>query len=109
MLIRSPDQLKLGFLAVLLTAVLYNLVSIFLFIGKGYPSSFKPWLAISADNYYKYNMFFIMPSMFLSYVASSAVIYLVSRAIGRKGTFDQTISLIRFSVSLASWTTLSHD
>jgi hypothetical protein len=57
-------RLRFGLLAVSINAVLYTLVYVFLTIGGGAPSSFTPWLAIPAEIYYRYNRFFLAPSMF---------------------------------------------
>jgi len=45
-LMTDSHRLKLVFLVLAISLLLYNLVYIFLTAGGGAPSSFKPWLAI---------------------------------------------------------------
>ncbi len=106
-LIVDKRNLSLSAIAVLITAILYTFVYVFLIYGGGQP--FKPWLDIPVETYYKYNVFFCAPSMFLGWVLATGVVHSLSRFITTTGTFEQTLSVFGFGLSIASWTTGIHD
>lgn len=96
-------------MALCINAVLYTLVYVNLTIAGGAPSSFTPFLAIPKDHYYFYNQFMLAPSMFLCWILAGGVIQLMSRFFGGKGTFEDTLSLLGFSISIACLASLLHD
>lgn len=75
--------------------------------GGGKP--FNPWLDIPLESYYKYNVFFCSPSVFLGWILASGVVHTLSRIITDTGTFEKTLSVFGFGISIASWTTGIHD
>ncbi len=100
-------KLSLSFYAVLITAVLYTFVYVFLIFGGGQP--FKPWLDIPLEIYYRYNVFFCAPSMFLGWILAAGVVHTLSRMVTSIGSFEQTLSIFGFGIGIASWTTGFHD
>lgn len=106
-LISDHRMVKLAFIAVAIPAVLYTFVYIFLVFGGGQP--FKPWLDIPLEIYYKYNVFFCAPSMFLGWILAAGVVQLLSRTFYGKGTFEQTLAVMGFGIGVASWSTGIHD
>lgn len=108
-LLDGPRPLRMGALAVLLTASLYTLMYWFLSVGGAAPSSFDPWLAIPKEVYYRYNVFLLSPSMFACWLLAAAVAQLTARAWSGRGTFENTAAVMGLGVSVASWTTLLHD
>lgn len=98
-----------GFIYMLIPIIGYTMMYVFLTIGHGAPSIFKPWLNISSDNYYSVNRFLLAPSMILSWFFSVSVIQVLSRIFKGKGTFEQTLSVIGLSISIAMWAGLIHD
>lgn len=106
-LITDTRKLKFGFYSVSITAILYTFVYIFLILGGGQP--FKPWLDIPLETYYRYNVFFCAPSMFLGWILSAGVIHSLSRLITSNGTFEQSLAGFAFGIGIASWTTGIHD
>lgn len=106
-LVQDGRQLRLAFSAVLITAVLYTFVYVFLIFGGGQP--FKPWLDIPLDDYYRYNVFFCAPSMFLGWILAAGVVQLISRLFSGTGTFEQTLAVLGFGIGIASWATGLHD
>jgi hypothetical protein len=80
---------------------------VFLIVGGGQP--FKPWLDIPLDTYYRYNVFFCAPSMLLGWILAAGVVHTLSRLITAIGSFEQTLSVFGFGISIASWTTGFHD
>ena len=108
-LLADPRRVRLGALAVASQAALYTLVYVFLVIGHGRPTAFHPWLAIDPEVYYRYDVFFLAPSVFAGWILASGAAFLVGRAAGGRGSFEDTASVLGFGIAAASWTTLLHD
>lgn len=82
---------------------------IFLTMADGAPSTFTPWLNIAKEDYYAINRFLLAPSMFICWFTAASFIQVVSRLAGGSGTFEQTLSTIALSISIAMWGALIHD
>jgi len=108
-LMADPRRLKFGLFALLINAFLYTLVYVFLSLRGGAPSTFTLWLAIPKDVYYFYNQFFLAPSMFLCWIAAAGVAQLLSRPFSGKGSFEDTLSVLGFGISIACLASLLHD
>ena len=106
-LILDSRYLINAFYAVLITALLYTFVYVFLIFGGGQP--FMPWLDIPVDVYYRYNVFFCAPTMFFGWILAAGVVHTVSRPVTNKGTFEQILCLFGFGIGIASWATGLHD
>jgi hypothetical protein len=102
-------RLKFGFYAMLISVVLYTLVYIFLTIGGGAPSSFTPWLNVPKDVYYYYNRFWLAPSMLGCWILASGVAYLLSRLVSGKGSYDDTLGVFGFGITVATFFAALHD
>jgi hypothetical protein len=105
----SGNYFRAGFVYMLIPTCLYTLMYVMLHLGHGAPSTFTPWLNIPKEQYYFYNQFLAAPSMVLAWFAAAAYVQVVSRAVGGKGTFEETLALLGLSISVAMWTTLLHD
>lgn len=101
------EKLKFAFISVSIQALLYTLVYVFLILGGGQP--FKPWLNIPPETYYKYNVFFCAPSMYLGLILSAGVIHVAARTFTSKGSFEEIFCLFGFGIGIASWSTGVHD
>lgn len=106
-LIQEKQMLRYSFFAVLIMATLYTFVYVFLIFGGGTP--FKPWLNIPPEVYYRYNVFFCAPSMFLGWIFAAGVMHALSRFMTQSGTFEQTLAVLGFGIGIASWSTGVHD
>lgn len=106
-LLTHPKALAYGFFAVCIQAVLYTFVYIFLILGGG--QAFKPWLNISVDAYYKFNVFFCAPSMFLAWILAAGVVFVAAKIWKLKGSFEHILALFGFGIGTASWSTGLHD
>jgi hypothetical protein len=106
-LFRDKQRIRFGFYAVLIPVCVYTLVYLFLILGGGEP--FKPWLAIPPEVYYRYNVFFLAPSLIFGWILASGVVQLLSRLFSGSGTFEATSAGLGFGIGLASWTTGFHD
>jgi len=87
--------------------VVYTLVYLFLIYGDGRP--YKPWLDIPEGVYYRYNVWFTAPTMFIGWLAAAAFTHLLTRSFTHSGTFDDLLVLLGFTISIASWSTSIHD
>jgi hypothetical protein len=108
-LVSDDRRVRLGLLALAFNALLYTLVYIFLTRAGGAPSSFTPWLAIAPDRYYFYNQFMLLPSMVMAWLLAAAVAQLVSRPLGGRGSFEDTLSVLGFAIAIACLASLLHD
>lgn len=106
-LLEDRNKIAFSSYAVLITTTLYTFVYVFLIFGGGQP--FTPWLDIPLETYYRYNVFFCAPSMFLGWILAAGVIHTLTRLITTQGNFENTLCLFGFGISVASWTTGIHD
>ena len=102
---QDDHRLRFAFMAYGLQAGIYMAVYFFLISGDGRP--FKPWLPIPEAEYYRYNVFFLAPSMLLSWFLGAGAAHLLSK--GPCGRFREIFVLSGFGLSLASWATGLHD
>src|SRR6266540_1945042 len=84
-------------------------VYIFLWHGRGAPSTLTPWQAIPKDVYYFYNQFMLAPSMFSGWILAAGVAHLLSRVSAGKGSFEDTLTVFGFGVTIATLFALLHD
>jgi hypothetical protein len=108
-LLKTERYLQWSFGYMLIPIAGYTFTYVFLTIGNGAPSVFTPWLNISQEDYYAINRFLLAPSMLLAWLASSALMQVLSRLLRSNGSFEQTLSLIALSISVAMWGGLVHD
>jgi hypothetical protein len=108
-LIIKDNLYKRSFAYISIPIVCYSLLYIFLTIANGAPSTLTPWLNISKENYYSINRFLLAPSMIICWFTATSFIQVISRLLGGAGTFEQTLSTISLSISIAMWGALIHD
>lgn len=108
-LLANDKYFRLGFIYIAIPIAAYTLMYVFLTIAHGAPSVFTPWLNIPKDSYYAVNRFLLAPSMILCWVAATAVVQILARLSGGAGTFEQTLSVLALSISIAMWGGLIHD
>ena len=108
-LLTDERRLRFGLYAISINAILYTLVYIFLWHGGGAPSTFTPWLAVPKDVYYFYNQFWLAPSMFGCWILAAGVAHLLSRLFAGRGSFEDTLSLFGFGITIATLFALLHD
>ena len=108
-LLAYDGYFRLGFVYIAIPIVAYTLMYIFLAIGNGAPSVFTPWLNIPKDSYYAINRFLLAPSMILCWLAATSIMQILARLSGGTGAFEQTLSVLALSISIAMWGGLIHD
>lgn len=105
----NGKSLPYGFYALLVPALGYTLFYVMAYLAGGSPSTFKPWLALPIEEYFKYDIFLALPGYYLSWIGAAGTVYLVSRLLKGKGGFDQVLAIIGFGVGVATWSSLFHD
>ncbi|MCU0344046.1 MAG: YIP1 family protein [Ignavibacterium sp.] len=108
-LIIKDNLYKRSLVFISIPIVCYSLMYIFLTIANGAPSTLIPWLNISKEDYYSINRFLLAPSMIICWFTATSFIQVISRLLGGAGTFEQTLSTISLSISIAMWGALIHD
>src|ERR1700690_206398 len=93
-LLTDDRRLLFGFLALLISMVLYILVYVFLSMAGGTPSSFTPFLTIPKEVYYQYDRFILAPSMLMCWILVAGVAQLLSRLFAGKGSFEDNLSVL---------------
>jgi hypothetical protein len=105
----APHRLRWGAYGVAISAVTYSLVYFFLSQNGGRPTVFTPWLAIPAEVYYRYNLVMHAPSVVLAWIAAGGFAQLTARAMGGRGTFEDTLAVFGLGIGVATWATGLHD
>jgi len=108
-LLQSEKKLLYGFYALLVPALGYTLFYMMAYPAGGAPSSFKPWLNLPMQEYFKYDIFLTFPAYYLGWTASAATVYLVSRLMRGSASFDDTLMVIGFGAGVATWSSMLHD
>jgi hypothetical protein len=109
LIFESNKALKYGFFAFLVPSLGYTLFYIMAYFAGGSPSTFKPWLAIPVEEYFKYDVLLTFPGYFLSWIGASGTVYLLSRLMNGQSKFDNITAVIGFGVGVATWSSLLHD
>jgi hypothetical protein len=105
----SEKALKFGFFAILIPTIGYTLFYIMALFAGGSPSTFKPWLTIPIEDYFKYDIVLTTPGYFLAWVGAASTIYLLSRLMKGKSSYDNILAVVGFGVGVATWSSMLHD
>lgn len=105
----SEKSLKFGFFAILIPTIGYTLFYIMALFAGGSPSTFKPWLTIPIEDYFKYDIVLTTPGYYLAWVGAASTMYLLSRLMKAKSNFDNMLAIVGFGVGIASWSSMLHD
>jgi len=109
LIFESDKSLKYGFFAFLIPALGYTLFYIMAYFAGGSPSTFKPWLALPIENYFRYDIFLTLPGYYLSWIGASVTVYILSRLLKGESKFDNILAIIGFGIGIATWSSLLHD
>ena len=63
----------------------------------------------SSRCYYYYNQFWLAPSMFGCWILAAGTAHLLSRLFSGKGSFEDTLSVFGFEITIATLFALLHD
>ncbi len=103
------NSLKYGFYALLVPATGYTVFYIMAYFAGGSPSTFRPWLALPIEEYFKYDIFLTLPGYYLAWVGAAGTVYLLSRLLNGQSKFDNILAIIGFGIGVATWSSLLHD
>jgi hypothetical protein len=106
-LLGDPAKLRYGFLAVLTVGLGYAVTVAGIAWSGGTPS--PPWLAIPPAEYFKWEVLFVAPVTALCWVLAGGVMHLLSKPLGGRGTFDDTLALLGFAIALPTFVSLIPD
>lgn len=95
----DPKRLKYGLVAVFLLSSLYTITVIGLAIQNAH-TAVEPFLRVSSQEYYKWQVFFIFPVMFSDLILVSGLAYLIGKLFYGKGTFDDNLAALGFAVTI---------
>ncbi len=109
LIFESKNSLKYGFFALLVPALGYTIFYIMAYYAGGSPSTFKPWLALPIENYFKYDIVLTFPGYYLSWIGAAGTVYLISKLFNGQAKFDNILAIIGFGIGIATWSTLFHD
>lgn len=101
-LAEHPDGVGHGLTAVLLVGVLYTLTVIGL-AWAGVVPVVPPWIAIPAERYYFWEIFFTVPVFVLGWIVAGGLAQVVGRALGRTGTFESTLAVLGFALAVPTF------
>ncbi len=105
----SDKVLKYSFFAFLIPSLGYTLFYVMAYFAGGSPSTFKPWLAIPIEDYFKYDIILTLPGYYLGWIGSSVTVYLLSRLMNGQSKFDNIMAVIGFGIGIATWSSMLHD
>jgi hypothetical protein len=103
-LLADPRQLVYGGKAVLLIGVLYTLTVIGLAIAR-VPIAVEPWIAIPAEEYYFWEIFFGMPVFIMGWILAAGLVQLLSKWFKGSGTFEGVFAVLGFAMTVPMFVT----
>jgi Yip1 domain len=108
-LMQDSRRLRSGLEAVLFVAIGYTVALILIASSPGRISKIVAWVAIPLERYFFWEVFFIGAVTFGCWLLASGVVYLLSRIVGGKGTFDDTLAALGFAVAIPTTFAFLHD
>lgn len=101
-------RLTFGAVALFISAILYTFAILLLALGSGLPV-IPPLLNIPAEDYYFVQVFLMVPVIFSGWILASGVVQILSKPLGRRGTFEDTAALLGFAIVPPTFVTLIPD
>lgn len=105
---RRPDRVRRALLDLFWLGVAYSLVILVLAWG-GVAPGMPSWLAIPTEDYFRWEPIFTTPVIVLSGILAAAVLHLLARWCGGKGSFEDSLTLIAPLTFIATLFTLIPD
>jgi hypothetical protein len=107
-LVDDPPHLRVGLTMVVLKAAIYTAVIALFYLGR-VPTMVPSWVAIPAESYYLWEIFFIGAVTIGSWILAAGVVHLLAQAIGGGGTFERVLAASAFAVVIPSLATIIPD
>jgi len=109
LILKNEHRLKYGFFAFLIPAIGYSVFYYLAYNAGGAPSTFKPWLALPIEEYFRYDIFLSIPGILISLVIAAGMVQLLSHFFKGSGTFEETFIVFSFGSAIATCATILHD
>jgi len=104
----DPQAISIGFRNVFVIAVLYDIAILLWALGSE-GLTMPPFLRIPEEQYYFYELIFIIPVFIITWLLASGIAYVISRALSGKGSFDAILGSFGVSMAVSSYFTLIPD
>jgi hypothetical protein len=101
-LLKDSQHLIYGVKAFFLIGVLYTLTVIGLAIVRA-EIVFPAWIAIPAENYYFWEIFFTLPVFLLGWILAAGLVQLLSKIFKGNGTFEGTLAVLGFAMAIPAF------
>ncbi len=109
LIIDRKSTLRFGFFALLVPIIGYTLFYIMAWNAGGSPSTFQPWLAIPAEEYFRYDIYLTLPAYYMAWLGASCTVFFISRLLNGDGSFENILAVIGFGIGIATWSSMLHD
>lgn len=103
-LLKDKSHLYYGTIAIFLTAILYTFTVMGLAAAKARIVS-PAWVNIPAQQYYFWEIFFALPVFIIGWLLAAAILHLLSILFKGKGTFESTLALLGFALTIPTFVT----
>jgi len=97
-LVNEPRAVLIGFRNVLAIAILYEIAILLWALGSD-GVTLPPFLRIPEEQYYFYELIFLIPMFIVTWLLASGMAYVMSMALGGNGSYDAILG--GFGVSMA--------
>lgn len=109
LILDRKSTLRFGFYALLVPIIGYTLFYIMAWNAGGSPTTFSPWLALPAEEYFRYDIFLTLPGYYMAWLGASCTVFLISRLLNGAGSFENMLAVIGFGIGIATWSSMLHD
>jgi hypothetical protein len=95
----EPKKVSKAFRAMLLVGILYTITVAMLAAGGALITA-PAFIKLSPENYYFYEMFFVLPVFILGWILAAGFAHLLSRWAKGNGTYEGTLSALGLALSV---------
>jgi hypothetical protein len=104
----DPRALAIGFRNSLIIAILYE-GAILLWAFGAEDVTLPAFLRIPEQQYYFYELIFLIPLFIVTWLLASAIAYVLSRAFGGSGSYDALLGGVGLTMAVSAYFTLFPD
>jgi hypothetical protein len=103
------NRLRTGVVYLVATGLAYGICILVLALGGAQPGDPPVWLRIDEGAYFWWEAAFIAPLIVAAGLLAAAVAYVLARAAGGTGSFDDTVALVGPAIAVSTTATLVPD
>ena len=104
----NPKQAFVGLKHVLVIAVLYEIAILLWALGTT-EVTLPSFLRIPEEQYYFYELIFVIPVFIITWLLASSIAYLLSKMVGGKGSFDSILGGFGLTMAVSAYISLIPD